>query len=361
MHSNWSVFKLLCRIIGGQDESAFRTAVLNNLLPRLVEMAESQDLLPALAMRIDKQPTIKAIINAAELQRLEQALRDNIRLNMQSVMQALKLARTLNKAGITPTFLKGTAQLLTVNNNRLGFRKQVDIDLVVAPQELKTACAALLDAGYSFYRVASKARGEPGEYLDINEAFRTSANHHHLPSLIMEGYASHVELHRHFLPKRFQRRTPLEPLLTTANQHESHGATFCVPSAEYQIIHTVLGKLVHDGYLARRDFPVREGCDYIDLLKSVEGQVERKLVERHCGENCTIFTQLVAALMGYQVGETGGTADNIKHRLQLMEMRYTRGETAQLLNTYGRVIHLGSGIIYSPAKLPAYLKRLGNR
>ncbi len=279
---------------------------------------------------------------------------------MQTVMQALKLARSLNGIGITPTFLKGTAQLLTVNEARLGFRKQLDIDLVVAPEELKAACQALLDAGYGFYREATNANRQPGVFHDIKEAFRTSAAHHHLPPMVIDGYANCVELHRHFLPRRFQRRNPLGPLLASAHQHESHGATFKVPSAEYQVIHRVLGKLVNDGYLARRDFSIREGCDYIELLDSVEGRIDRGLVEQHCGKDYTIFTQLVTELMGYKDGETIGRESDIKRRLQLMEKRYNSAVTAKLLDAHARAIHLGQEMLYSPTKLPAYLRRLGS-
>jgi hypothetical protein len=360
MNSNWSAFKFLCRIIGGQDKHALSTALQIRVLQQLVEMATCEDILPALAMRIEEEPELKQALDETAQQLLDQALRDNTHQNMQTLMQALKLARTLNNAGITPTFLKGTAQLLTVNNARLGFRKQLDIDLVLAPEDLKTACQALLAAGYGFYRVASKARGEPGEFLDIEEAFSTSAVHHHLPSLVMEGYASHVELHRHFLPKRFQHRIPLEPLLDSASQHQSHGATFLVPSAEYQIIHTVLGKLVHDGYLARREFPIREGCDYIELLKQTEEQIDLALVERHCGENYLVFSGLVTALMAYRDQAMSSRTIDISRRLKLMEKRYNSNLMAQRLDAYARVTHLGHQMLYSPAKLPAFLKRLVN-
>lgn len=361
MHSNWSVFKFLCRIIGGQDENTLRTALQNGVLPQLVEMAASKDIVPAMAMRIDGVPELKQSLDETAQHLLDQALRDNTHRNMQTVMQALKLARILNSAGITPTFLKGTALLLTVNDARLGFRKQLDIDLVVAPQDLKNACEALLAAGYGFYRVASKASGEPGEFLDIEEAFRTSAAHHHLPSLVLEGYASHIELHRHFLPGRFQGRIPLEPMLDTAIQHHSHGATFFTPSTDYQIIHTVLGKLVHDGYLARRDFPVREGCDYIELLEEADGKIDLAMVEQHCAEHYLIFSELVTHLMAYRNDAMSGRSIRISHRLKLMEKRYNSRVIAGALDAYARTTHLARQMLYSPAKLPVFVKRLVRR
>jgi hypothetical protein len=359
MQSNWTLFKSLCRVIGGQDNNALAQALAENVLSPLIEMAQYQGLLPALAMRIDEQPAIKQSLSETQRELLLQALRNNTLRNMQTVMQALKLARTLNSVGITPTFLKGTAQLLTVNEARLGFRKQSDIDLVVAPADLKAACQALIDAGYGFYREAMNAKRQPEVFHDITKAFRTSAAHHHLPPMVINGYASCVELHRHFLPRRFQRKNPLEPLLSSAHLHESRGATFQVPCAEYQIVHIVLGKLVNDSYLARRDFPIRDGCDYIELLNSVKGTIDQGLVEQHCGKNYTIFSQLATELMVQKTGENTGKANGINRRLQIMEKRYNSSKIAKLLDAHARARHLGHAMLYSPAKLPTYLQRLG--
>lgn len=360
MHSNWTIFKSLCRVIGGQDKGALRRAYEDGILPRLVQMADRQDLLPALALRVDEQPDMKHLLAEPDSQKLQQALYANTGRNMQTVVQALNLARSLNEAGITPTFLKGTAQLLTVNQARVGFRRQLDIDLVLAPEELKAGCQALLDAGYGFYRGASNTNARPDVFHDLKAAFSTSAAHHHLPPMVIEGHKTCVELHRHFLPRRFQRHNPLAPLLGSAQQHQRHGATFRVPTAEYQLIHMVLGKLVNDSYLARRDFPIREGCDYIELLEREEGKIDTGRVERHCAGNYAIFTQLVAELMGYKTAETAARAGIIKRRLRLMEMRYNSAGMEKLLNAQARAIHLGNDLVYSPTKLPAYLRRLGS-
>ena len=230
---------------------------------------------------------------------------------------------------------------------------------MVAPEELKTACQALLDAGYGFYREAKDARSRPSVFHNTEEAFKTSAAHHHLPPMVIEGYATCVELHRHFLPRRFQHRNPLGPLLATARRYESHGAAFKVPSAEYQVIHMVRGKMENDGYLARRDFSIREGCDYIQLMVSMEGKINHGFVEQHCRRNYSTFTQLVTELMGYKYEDNIGRSDHIKHRLQLMEKRYNTGRVAKLLDAHARAIYLGNEMLYSPTKLPAYLRRLG--
>ena len=277
MHSNWTLFKSLCRVIGGQDSDALARTRESGLLTQLVTMASQENVLPALAMRIDEQTEIKEALNEPDRGLLQQALQDNTRRNMQTVMQALKLARALNHVGITPTFLKGTAQLLTLNETKLGFRRQLDIDLVVAPHELSASCEVLLAAGYGFYREAKNAKSAPVVSHDIKQALRESAAHHHVTPLVIDGYASCVEVHRHFLARQFQRDNPLEALLGRAQQYQRHGATFRVPSAEYQIIHIVLGKMAYDGHLARRSFPIRGACDYIELLENEQGEIDRGL------------------------------------------------------------------------------------
>lgn len=359
MHSNWTLFKSLCRVIGGQDSNALAQAQERGLLTQLVAMASQQDVLPALAMRIDEDIEITEALDEPERGLLQQALQGNTRRNMQTVMQALKLTRVLNGAGITPTFLKGTAQLLTVNETRLGFRKQLDIDLVVAPPELYAACAALLEAGYGFYREAKSADSEPVVFHDVKQALRESAAHHHVTPLVIDGYASCVEVHRHFLARQFHRKIPLQDLLSTARQHQNYGATFRVPSAEYQNIHIVLGKMVYDGHLARRSFPIREACDYIELMESEKGEIDRGLVTQHCGENYATFSQLVRELMAYRNKEEIDTSSTISRRLQLMEKRYNSGTIAKLLDAHARVLYLGKEMLYSPAKITAYTQRLG--
>lgn len=359
MNSNWSLFKILCRVIGGQQGNALSAAHDAGLLKKLLEMAGSEDLLPALASRVEEKPNIKKFLEEHHRQLLRQALQDNTRLNMQTVMQAVKLARNLNVAGITPTFLKGTAQLLTINYARLGFRKQLDIDLVVAPDQLQDTCEALLKAGYGFYGEAKNPKGEPFVFRDIKQALQESKAHHHVTPLVIVGYAKSVEVHRHFLARKFQRNIPLEALLGTAREHRCHGAAFRVPCVEYQIIHLVLGKLVYDGHLARRSFPIREACDYIDLLESENGEIDQGLVLKHCGENYAIFSRLVSDLMAYKKGPEIANKCDISQRLQLMEKRYNSRTVANLLDVHARVQYLGMEMIYSPTKLTAYLQRLG--
>jgi hypothetical protein len=361
MHSNWTHFKSLCRIIGGQDKFVLEHAYINGILPQLIELAYHRDLLPALATRVAGWPLLEDAVGEAEAYRLSQALHNNTHRNMLTVVQALKIARALNTAGITPTFLKGTAHLLTLNKNQLGFRKQVDIDLVVPTQDLRAASQTLLDSGYYFHREARKISSNPETHRDVNEALKTSVTHHHLPPMVNKNYHCSVELHRHFLPIRFQSKNPLDEFLSEAQPLESHGATFQIPSVEHRIIHMVLGKMLNDSYLSRRDFPLREGFDYIQVLESVEGNINWELVSLRCGRSHSVFAKLTRELMANKTRDENSNPIDIKSRLRLMEKRFNSQTTGKLLDTYARALRLSQQMVYSPEKLPKYLGRLSYR
>jgi hypothetical protein len=130
-------------------------------------------------------------------------------------------------------------------------------------------------------------------------ALKSSTAHHHLPPLAKSESAATLELHRHHLPKRLQGRCRLEAIFDAAVQHEKHGAIFTVPSNDHQVIHLILGKLVHDGYLARREFPLREAHDYIGLLERTAQGFDEALVKQYCGNNFPRFHCLVTALTDY--------------------------------------------------------------
>ena len=345
-------------MLGGQDERALSECAATGLLPQLFDIAQSHNLLPALAVRYGEHRTGREALNGSGGELLVQALRDNTMRNMQISAQALKFTRLLNRAGIVPLFLKGTAQLLTAQGKNLGFRKQVDIDLLVKPNQLAAAGEVFLADGYSFCRIPVNSTEQTVVLQETAKALKTSTAHHHLPPLAKVGYAATVELHRHFLPRRFQRNNPLRPLFSAAEKHESHSASFLVPSPEYRIMHMIMGTLVHDGYLARYAFPVREACDYMDLIEHSGERFDYGLVARHCGKNFNTFSQLVNELMASPPAETINGTVAISQRLRIMQKRYNSAAVGRALDAYARAIHLANSLAHSPAKLPGYVKRL---
>lgn len=353
------IFRTLCTVLGGQDPSALDACIAAGQLNPLFDIAYSEDVLPALAVRgnerlVDWQP-----LGKARADQLRQSLRANTLRNMTISAQALKLTRQLNQAGITPLLLKGTARLLLTQDEKLGFRKQADIDLLVRPEELEAAGNVFLADGYRFQLTSSDASSAPKMLADAREAIKLSAAHHHLPPLFKPGYAASVELHRHHLPKRFQRDNPLPPLFNSAQACERQGAAFLVPASEHQVIHLILGKLVHDGYFARRAFPIREACDFIDLLQSAGNSLDLPLIEQHCGPGFGLFLALVAQLMEFQtpLSVAVGSREAAAHFIRRMRQRFDSRLVRVLLDKRARLEHLSRELAHSPGKLPDYLGR----
>ena len=357
--SNWSQFRLLCKALGPVGDEVLLQELTTSGLRQLVETARYHDVLPALALRVAELIGDDLSLENSVEEEMTRALRQNTMRNMKISAQALKLAKVLNKAGIDPVFLKGTAQLLVTNRNNLGFRKQVDIDFLVAPGQLELAAERLIDDGYGFYDFTGNAK-VPVQLRDVQTAVEKSRSHHHLPELMKEGCPAIVELHRHFLPARWQPKKLLEPFLADALTHEINGARFRIPSPEFQIIHLVLGKFVHDGYMARQSFPVREACDYLHIQEAADRRLNFGLITQHCGNAEMLFAQLVTELMGQYSTEplsaSGGLS--VAQRMRLMERRMNSAAVSNTLDIYARIQHLTHSLIHSPMKLRGYLARL---
>ena len=353
------IFRTLCTVLGGQDPSALDECLAAGQLNPLFDMACSQDVLPALAVRGDERLVDWQSLGEGKAHLLRQSLRANTVRNMTISAQALKLTRQLNQAGITPLLLKGTARLLQTQDEKLGFRKQADIDLLVRPEELEAAGNVFLADGYRFQLTSSDAPGAPKMLVDSRAAIKLSAAHHHLPPLFKPGYAASVELHRHHLPKRFQRDNPLPPLFNSAQACERQGAAFLVPASEHQVIHLILGKLVHDGYFARRAFPIREACDFIDFLQSAGNSLDLRLIEQHCGPGFGLFLALVVQLMEFQTPLTVAVSSReaAAHFIRRMRQRFDSRLVRVLLDKRARLEHLSRELAHSPGKLPDYLGR----
>jgi len=179
-----------------------------------------------------------------------------------------------------------------------------------------------------------------------------------LPPLVKDGYDTTVELHSHFLPKRFQGDNPLSPLFATAMLRENRSARFLIPSTEQRIIQLILGKLVNDGHLARRTFPLREACDFINLLNSAKSGIDQTMIEMRCGKKFALFYQLVVEFMAYTPGISIDASQDISSYIQIMRRRHDSAALRTVLDTYARAQHLTSQLTHNPEKLPAYLRRL---
>jgi hypothetical protein len=132
-----------------------------------------------------------------------------------------------------------------------------------------------------------------------------------------------------------------------------------VPATEHQLIHLVLGKLVHDGHFARRSFPVREACDFINLLQPAGSPLDLPLIEQHCGPEFGLLLALVAELMAFQSPLTVALSSReaAANFVRMMHKRFDSQLVRTLLDTRARLEHLSRELACSPGKLPDYLGR----
>jgi hypothetical protein len=275
--------------------------------------------------------------------------------------QCLRLAATLNRAGIRPLFFKGAAMLLALKDAPsrdcpAGFRQQVDIDILVAASELPAACRALLDVGYRFH--ASPPHPAPAS---AREAMYRSRFHRHLPPLVLPGYAASVELHREPLSPRFRGAAAPEDWLRRALPARRQGVDFLLPCPEHAILAAVLGRFVADGFLASVDLCPRAVCDYFNLRAAGDGELDTDLLSHHGGEALALFEALTGALTGISFEPLLPRVGVAGSRLRLMRARYNSGLIGAALDRQARWRHLALSLRHSGGKLPDYLRRLVRR
>ena len=102
-----------------------------------------------------------------------------------------EVLETLGAAGVQAMLLKGAALVSTVYPDA-ALREMLDIDLLVRPEQLDAANAALAGIGY---------RRPPGSGEEQHTAGWMRAHHHHDPALVNAHGLTAVELHHHIALK----------------------------------------------------------------------------------------------------------------------------------------------------------------
>jgi len=144
----------------------------DQLILALLSHHPSQELIQTLATKPDFdwvrffEQSLRQSVTSALTLRLKQYLGDHVPqeitnafqadlrktslTNMAYVRESIRIAATLEAFGISALFYKGVV-LSTMLYTHIGERKLVDVDILVAPEQLLTAKQALIDLGYSAY------------------------------------------------------------------------------------------------------------------------------------------------------------------------------------------------------------------
>jgi hypothetical protein len=359
---DWEAFVLLCGAVADDDGELLQQAVRRGELPALLASAEQHRVLPLLAQRAQAchenwDPVPASLAESSTL------LRTNVRRNLAIKSQALAIASSLNREGIVPIFLKGTNYLLTHLQDRLGERHQLDIDVLVAPHELESTVRSLMQDGYRIHPDFRDPGNITESSTDVERALTLRASHRHLPPLIKDGAVASLEVHRHHLPRRFHRRVALSGVLERCVDHDCLGIRHRALADADQLVHIVLGSFVHDGFMLRREFPIREGADFLSIREAAVSALDREQLRRQGGSELALFEALVDTLMIRREKTTPRTITS--RTIEGSRVRFMRGarrrlesHTARtLLDQRARLAHLCLELRYSPGKLNAYLLR----
>jgi hypothetical protein len=346
-----AVFQIISRKCVADAAKDLSQAQAWNLALKCVREHRS---LPALASALQQEPEVIAKIPLVIGDTLRQAQRDAALRDLGIYAQAIKLTEVLNSGGIVPVFLKGTAMLLAQSAQDFGRREQVDIDLVVPPDQVLAACELLQGAGYRFTPTRKDGSLDlSATGIDTSRALGMSRYHHHLLPLVHPERSLAVELHKYPLPAEFNQTALLEELLASASERRSSDVTFKIPSVESQIIQLVLGNFVHDGHAAAHRFPLRAADDYMRLLGQCDAMNEATdwdRVRNACGSHLARFKSVIeTAQYPGEILKSTGSAGKLSP--YFLEKRYVHERMAWALDNWARLRYLFSTAVHNPGKI----------
>jgi hypothetical protein len=191
--------------------------------------------------------------------------------------EALSVARLLAGIGVEPVFLKGTADLLSGGRDPAE-RFQIDLDLLVPPDQLAASAARLRDAGYQA------------------QLHTASPLAHHAAPLWRPGGPCWIELHHTPLAYPGTKLLPGERVAARARQLAVEGVAVRVPAPEDRILHAVAHAGITDFGLAlgRAELRLLLDLAHLSLAGAPDWAAVREDLARH-GQAALLDGYLLAA------------------------------------------------------------------
>lgn len=226
---------------------------------RLREAARSRkvdwEAVAVLANRANLAPALRQALVTCKLWKdvpvglgeyLEEMYRFNASRNEQLRQELFEVVGLLNRAGMTPMPLKGSAALATNLYPDPAIRFMWDLDLLVPVGSIEKAVGVLKGAGYF---VPENRPIEAANRLALQRA-------KHYAPLIREGAAAPVELHRQIVSDEWGELLNTEAVWRESSQSGnslSPGVSIAVMSPTHQIIHCFIhSELAHMNHRYRR-------------------------------------------------------------------------------------------------------------
>ena len=238
---------------------------------------------------------------------LSQLHRLNRRRNEKLKNETLDAVYHLNRTGIVPTLLKGSASLFTGVFQDVGDRMMRDIDILVRPYEIESARECLQTLRYTPY---------PAEDIDYR-------SHHHIEPLWRPGAVGSIELHRRAF---YSVPSPLSEdcLFRAASRMDVDGASMNVLWPTHQALHSFWHSEVNDEHYELGDISIRYLHELVMLdvryADAIDWTVIRSAVQPHgVGHVLEAYLYLAHRLMGMTLPDA--VSPGVMSRLHYLRCR----------------------------------------
>lgn len=256
MNTIYHTYRDIAAILSFQSDTTSLAIMLSNPdfdWDNIVKIGSAHLILPTLYCQLKNKKLLSYLPKTLEeyLQEITQLNRER---NEALIDQLAAIRILLNKHNISYVFLKGAALLSTGYYTDIAERMLGDIDLLIAPNQCKTAFDLFLKNGYI---KSEKAKG---------------ADHRHLPRLTSKDSIAAVEIHNRLFNKYEINLLDNHHVLKNKQQINHYD----VPQAEQLLLHTVLSwqlndygsrynkigfRTAYDGLIIEKEIP--------EILKSV--------------------------------------------------------------------------------------------
>ncbi len=262
----------------------------------LVTMASAHKLLPSIAPAFEIA-SLKSISDPELVEFFGYMRQRNIERNLILLEQLSKLALCFVKLGLgPPVVLKGAAFLVEAQHNPPD-RFMIDIDLLVAPNDLGCAMKAMVELGYS-----SNMDGEFDPQFDL-----------HYPAFVHPDYDGSVEIHFRLSQTNNLDWFDWQTLVSRSSSVALAEGTILLPDNEWRLMHLAYHNQVNSHYYNRRIVSLRDCLDYYDLavrpdidFASLRDEFDKIGAQREF-EGITAFTQSIFdGLLPHEIVTTSG-------------------------------------------------------
>lgn len=241
--------------------------------PTILAIADSQKIAPALWIALKSRKLIEYLpVEVRGL--LFKAYLINVLINRDFKEQAIGAARQLNRIGVEPILLKGSASLFIKTFDDPGSRVMVDLDILVPKKAAQECWNALCALGYL------PTEDNLHSYIDYE------GQHHHLKPLYHPGNHGTIEIHRDALPNSVACILPTSLIWEQSEPivNQLSCVTIRVPSPTHRVLHNLLhSDLINQTYVRGR-ISLRSLHELAMMQahyqKSVDWKTIRKLMDR---------------------------------------------------------------------------------